>query len=173
MRHRVSGRKLSRHTKHRELMFRNMLVSLLQHERIRTTLAKGKELRILADKIITLAKKNTLHARRLAFARLRNETIVKKLFDEIAPKMKDREGGYTRIYKMGWRQGDGAPLSLVELVSYSPVEEKKKSTVDKAKEVLGKVTSKKKKKKAEEKGKEKKVKKEEKEKEKPSKEKKK
>ncbi|MBM4349068.1 MAG: 50S ribosomal protein L17 [Deltaproteobacteria bacterium] len=175
MRHRVSGRKLSRHTKHRELMFRNMLVSLLQHERIRTTLAKGKELRILADKIITLAKKNTLHARRLAFARLRNETIVKKLFDEIAPKMKDREGGYTRIYKMGWRQGDGAPLSLVELVSYSPVEEKKKSTVEKAKEVLGKVTPKKKEKKAEEKGKEKKVKKEEKEKqkEKPSKEKKK
>jgi len=156
-------------------MFRNMLVSLLQHERIRTTLAKGKELRILADKIITLAKKNTLHARRLAFARLRNETIVKKLFDEIAPKMKDREGGYTRIYKMGWRQGDGAPLSLVELVSYSPVEEKKKSTVEKAKEVLGKVTPKKKEKKAEEKGKEKKVKKEEKEKqkEKPSKEKKK
>jgi large subunit ribosomal protein L17 len=144
MRHRVSGRKLSRHTKHRELMFRNMLVSLLQHERIRTTLAKGKELRILADKIITLAKKNTLHARRLAFARLRNETIVKKLFDEIAPKMKDREGGYTRIYKMGWRQGDGAPLSLVELVSYAPPEEKKKSTVEKAKEVLGKVRPKKK-----------------------------
>lgn len=174
MRHRVAGRKLSRHTKHRELMFRNMLVSLLQHERIRTTLAKGKELRIWADKIITLAKKNTLHARRLAFARLRNETIVKKLFDEIAPKMKGREGGYTRIYKMGWRQGDGAPLSLVELVSYSPVEEKKKSTVEKAKEVLGKVRPKKKEK-GEEKVKEKKVKKEEKEKprEKPSKEKKK
>jgi large subunit ribosomal protein L17 len=174
MRHRVAGRKLSRHTKHRELMFRNMLVSLLQHERIRTTLAKGKELRIWADKIITLAKKDTLHARRQAFARLRNETIVKKLFDEIAPKMKGREGGYTRIYKMGWRQGDGAPLSLVELVSYSPVEEKKKSTVEKAKEVLQKVRPKKKEK-GEEKVKEKKVKKEEKEKprEKPSKEKKK
>jgi large subunit ribosomal protein L17 len=153
-------------------MFRNMLVSLLQHERIRTTLAKGKELRIWADKIITLAKKDTLHARRQAFARLRNETIVKKLFDEIAPKMKGREGGYTRIYKMGWRQGDGAPLSLVELVSYSPVEEKKKSTVEKAKEVLRKVRPKKKEK-GEEKVKEKKVKKEEKEKprEKPSKEK--
>lgn len=138
-------------------MFRNMLVSLLQRERIRTTLAKGKELRILADKIITLAKKDTLHARRLAFARLRNETIVKKLFDEIAPKMKERAGGYTRIYKMGWRQGDGAPLSLVELVSYAPTEEKKKSTVDKAKEVLGKVTPKRKAKKEEkEKGKEKK-----------------
>ena len=172
MRHRVAGRKLSRHTKHRELMFRNMLVSLLQHERIRTTLAKGKELRTWADKIITLAKKGTLHARRQAFARLRNETIVKKLFEEIAPKMKEREGGYTRIYKMGWRQGDGAPLSLVELVSYSPVEEKKKSTVEKAKEVLGKVRPKKKEK-GEEKVKEKKVKKEEKEKprEKPSKEK--
>ena len=172
MRHRVAGRKLSRHTKHRELMFRNMLVSLLHHERIRTTLAKGKELRTWADKIITLAKKDTLHARRQAFARLRNETIVKKLFDEIAPKMKGREGGYTRIYKMGWRQGDGAPLSLVELVSYSPVEEKKKSTVEKAKEVLGKVRPKKKEK-GEEKVKEKKVKKEEKEKprEKPSKEK--
>jgi large subunit ribosomal protein L17 len=155
-------------------MFRNMLVSLIQHERIRTTLAKGKELRIWADKIITLAKKDTLHARRQAFARLRNETIVKKLFDEIAPKMKGREGGYTRIYKMGWRQGDGAPLSLVELVSYSSVEEKKKSTVEKAKEVLGKVRPKKKEK-GEEKVKEKKVKKEEKEKprEKPSKEKKK
>ena len=174
MRHRVAGRKLSRHTKHRELMFRNMLVSLLQHERIRTTLAKGKELRIWADKIITLAKKDTLHARRQAFARLRNETIVKKLFDEIAPKMKGREGGYTRIYKIGWRQGDGAPLSLVELVSYSSVEEKKKSTVEKAKEVLRKVRPKKKEK-GEEKVKEKKAKKEEKEKprEKPSKEKKK
>lgn len=147
MRHRVAGRKLSRHTKHRELMFRNMLVSLLQHERIRTTLAKGKELRIWADKIITLAKKGTLHAQRQAFARLRNETVVKKLFDEIAPKMKEREGGYTRIYKMGWRQGDAAPLSLVELVTYSPVEEKKKSAVEKAKEVLGKVTPKKKEKK--------------------------
>lgn len=124
-----------------------MLVSLFQHERIRTTLAKGKELRSLADKIISLAKKNTLHARRLAFARLRNETIVKKLFDEIAPKMKDREGGYTRIYKMGWRQGDGAPLSLVELVTYAPEKEKKKSTVEKAKEVLGKVAPKKKEKK--------------------------
>lgn len=155
MRHRVAGRKLSRHTKHRELMFRNMLVSLFQHERIRTTLAKGKELRGLADKIITLAKKNTLHARRLAFARLRNETIVKKLFDEIAPRMKDREGGYTRIYKMGWRQGDGAPLSLVELVTYAPEKEKKKSTVEKAKEVLGKVAPKKKEKKEKKEGQEK------------------
>lgn len=143
MRHRVKGRKLSRHTKHRELMFRNMLVSLIKHERIRTTLAKGKELRSWADKIIGLGKKGTLHARRQAFALLRNESIVKKLFDQIAPQMKDREGGYTRIYRLGWRQGDGAPLSMVELVTYSPAKEKK-STIEKAKEVIEKVKPKKK-----------------------------
>jgi len=171
MRHRVAGRKLSRHTQHRELMFRNMLVSLLQHERIRTTLAKGKELRSWADRIITLGKQGTLHARRRAFALLRDEGIVKKLFDQIAPKLKDREGGYTRVYKLGWRQGDAAPLSLVELVTYAAPEEKKKSTIKKAKEALEKVTNKKKgkeekKEKEKEKGKgkkEKKVKKEEKE----------
>lgn len=166
MRHRVAGRKLSRHTQHRELMFRNMLVSLLQHERIKTTLAKGKELRSWADKIISLGKQGTLHARRQAFALLRDKGIVKKLFDEIAPKFKDREGGYTRVYRLGWRQGDGAPLSLVELVTYAAPVEKKKSTIKKAKEVLKKVTPKRKEKK--EKGKEKekkenKVKKEEKE----------
>ena len=154
MRHRVAGRKLSRHTQHRELVFRNMLVSLLQYERIRTTLAKGKELRNWADRIITLGKKGTLHARRQAFALLRNEGIVKKLFDEIAPKFKDREGGYTRVYKLGWRQGDGAPLSLVELTTFAHPEEKKKSTITKAKEALGKVTSKKKEKKVEKEGKE-------------------
>jgi len=144
MRHRVAGRKFSRHTQHRELMFRNMLVSLLEHERIKTTLAKGKELRSWADKMITLGKKGTLHARRRAFALLRDKTIVKKLFDEIAPKFKDRAGGYTRVYKLGWRQGDAAPLSLVELVTFAHPEEKKKSTITKAKEVLGKVTPKKK-----------------------------
>ena len=144
MRHRVAGRKLSRHTRHRELMFRNMLVSLLQHERIKTTLAKGKELRGWADRIISLGKQGTLHARRRAFALLRDEGIVKRLFDQIAPKFKDREGGYTRIYRLGWRQGDGAPLSLVELVTFAHPEEKKKSTITKAKEVLEKVTPKKK-----------------------------
>lgn len=170
MRHRVAGRKLSRHTQHRELMFRNMLVSLLQHERIKTTLAKGKELRSWVDKVITLGKQGTLHAKRKAFALLRNHEIVRRLFDEIAPKLKDREGGYTRVYKMGWRQGDGAPLSLIELITFAPVEEKKKSPVRKAKEVLGKVTPKRKgkeekeekekgKEKEKEKGKEKKEKK--------------
>lgn len=144
MRHRVAGRKLSRPTQHRRLMFRNMLVSLLQHERIKTTLSKGKELRSWADKIITLGKKNTLHARRLAFATLRDEGVVKKLFDIIAPQLKDREGGYTKIYKMGWRQGDGAPLVLVELVTFISPEQKKESTVEKAKKVLEKVKPKKK-----------------------------
>ena len=144
MRHRVAGRKLSRHTRHRELMFRNMVVSLLQHERIKTTLAKGKELRGWADRIISLGKQGTLHARRQAFALLRDEGIVKRLFDEIAPKFKDREGGYTRIYRLGWRVGDGAPLSLVELATYVAPEEKKKSAMKKAKEVIEKVAPKKK-----------------------------
>ncbi len=145
MRHRVAGRKLSRTTKHRELMFRNMVVSLFEHQRIKTTLAKAKELRKWAEKIITLGKKNSLHTRRLAFALLRDEGIVKKLFDEIAPQYKEREGGYTRIYKTGWRQGDSAPMSLIELVTASAApEKKKKSAVTKAKEALGKVTSKKK-----------------------------
>ncbi len=121
-----------------------MLVSLLEHERIKTTLAKGKELRSWADRIITLGKRGTLHDRRRAFALLRDKGIVKKLFDEIAPKFKDRAGGYTRVYKLGWRQGDAAPLSLVELVTFAHPEEKKKSTITKAKEVLGKVTPKKK-----------------------------
>jgi large subunit ribosomal protein L17 len=141
-----------------------MLVSLLQHERIRTTLAKGKELRSWVDRMITLGKKGTLHARRQAFALLRNHEMVKKLFDEIAPKLKGREGGYTRVYKMGWRQGDGAPLSLVELTTFSHPEEKKKSPVTKAKEVLGKVASKKKGKEEIEEKKEKKEKKQKKEK---------
>jgi len=159
MRHRVAGRKLSRHTQHRELMFRNMLVSLLQHERIKTTLAKGKELRGWADRIISLGKQGTLHARRRAFDLLRDKGTVKRLFDEIAPKFKDRDGGYTRFYRIGWRQGDGAPLSLVELVTFSHPEEKKKSTMTKAREVLEKVTPKKR-----EKGKEKEKEKEKKEK---------
>lgn len=144
-------------------MFRNMLVSLLQHERIITTLAKGKELRSWADKIVTLGKKGNLHARRRAFALLRDRDAVKKLFDEIAPQVKDRQGGYTRIFKMGWRKGDGAPLSLVQLITYAAVEEKKKTTVEKAKEALKKVAPGKKAKKAKEGGekKEKKPKKKE------------
>jgi large subunit ribosomal protein L17 len=144
-----------------------MLVSLLRNERIHTTLAKGKELRRWADKIISLGKKGTLHARRRAFAVLRDREAVKRLFEEIVPQLKDREGGYTYIYKLGWRQGDGAPLSLVELVTFSPKAKEKESPVTKAKKVLEKVTPKrkakveKKEKPKEEKGK--KIKKEEKE----------
>ena len=144
MRHRVAGRKLSRHTQHRELMFRNMVVSLLTHERIKTTLAKAKELRSWADKIISLGKQGDLAAHRRAFDLLRDRDVVKKLFEEIAPRFKDREGGYTRILKMGWRLGDAAPLSLVELTGYAPAKKEKKSTMKKAKEVLKKVTPKRK-----------------------------
>lgn len=147
MRHRVAGRKLSRHSQHRELMFRNMVVSLLEHERVKTTEAKAKELRGWADRVITWGKEGTLHARRKAFALLRDESIVKKLFDEIAPRMKDRPGGYTRIYKLGWRVGDAAPLSLVELVGTVAEKEKKRSRVGRAKEALRRVTSRRKEKK--------------------------
>lgn len=144
MRHRVAGRKLSRHTQHREWMFRNMVVSLLDHERIKTTLPKAKELRSWADKVITMGKKGDLHTRRRAFDLLRDRDIVKKLFEEIAPRFKDREGGYTRVLKTGVRLGDAAPLSLVELTGYAPAKKEKKSTVTKAKEALKKVASKKK-----------------------------
>ena len=148
MRHRVSGRKLSRPTQHRELMFRNMVVSLITHERIKTTLPKAKELRSWADKIVTLGKKGDLAARRRAFDLLRDRDAVKKLFEEIAPRFKERQGGYTRIYKIGWRTGDAAPLSLIELTSYAhPEKEGKKSAVTKAKEVLKKVAPKRKEKK--------------------------
>ena len=145
MRHRVAGRKLSRTTRHRELMFRNMVVSLINHERIKTTLTKAKELRSWADKIITLGKKGDLAARRRAFDFLRDRDAVKKLFDEIAPLFKDRQGGYTRMYRIGWRLGDAAPLSLIELTTYAlPEKEKKKSAMKKAKEVLKRVTPKRK-----------------------------
>jgi len=118
---------------------------LLTHERIKTTLPKAKELRSWADKIVTLGKKGDLAARRRAFDLLRDRDVVKKLFEEIAPRFKDRQGGYTRIYKTGRRPGDAAPLSLIELTSYAPPEkEKKKSIVKKAKEALKKVAPKKK-----------------------------
>jgi large subunit ribosomal protein L17 len=133
---------LSRHSQHRKLMFRNLLVSLVDHERIRTTMAKAKELRSLADKLVTLGKKGSLHARRQAFGVLRNESTVKKLFTEIAPRFKERTGGYTRIFKLGWRPGDNAPLSLIEWVTAVAEETKKKSTVTKAKEAIKKMAPK-------------------------------
>ena len=116
MRHRQSGRKLNRNSSHRKAMFSNMAVSLLRHEVIKTTLPKAKELRRVAEPLITLAKTDSVHKRRLAFARLRDRDMVTKLFNELGPRYKDRPGGYLRILKMGYRSGDKAPMALVELV---------------------------------------------------------
>lgn len=116
MRHRNSGRHLSRDSAHRKAMFKNMSVSLLQHEAIRTTLPKAKELRREAEPLITLAKSDTVHKRRLAFARLGDRATVTKLFNELGPRYKERPGGYTRILKCGYRPGDNAPMAIIELV---------------------------------------------------------
>lgn len=116
MRHRQSNRKLNRTTSHRLAMLRNMTNSLLRHEVIKTTLPKAKELRRVAEPMITLGKKPSLANRRLAFNRLRDRDIVVKLFDELGPRYQSRNGGYLRILKFGFRQGDNAPMALVELV---------------------------------------------------------
>ena len=116
MRHRVAGVKLSRSPAHRRAHFRNLVTALLEHEAIRTTDAKAKELRRWADRTITLGKQGTLHARRRAAAIIRRRSVLKKLFDEIAPRFDGRSGGYTRVVKLGIRPGDAAALSLVELV---------------------------------------------------------
>jgi large subunit ribosomal protein L17 len=116
MRHRKSGRKLNRTSAHRDAMFRNMSASLFRHELIRTTLPKAKELRRVAEPLITLAKEDSIHHRRLAFARLRDKEAVGKLFTELGPRYSARPGGYIRILKAGFRQGDAAPMALVELV---------------------------------------------------------
>ena len=116
MRHGNSGRALSRTSSHRKAMLQNMAVSLLKHDIIKTTLPKAKELRRVVEPIITLAKTDSLHGRRLAYNRLRDKEIVKKLFDEIGPFFKARPGGYLRILKCGFRKGDNAPMAIVELV---------------------------------------------------------
>ncbi|MEX0374142.1 50S ribosomal protein L17 [Spiribacter pallidus] len=116
MRHRKSGRKLNRNSAHRQAMFRNMSASLIEHEAIRTTLPKAKELRRVAEPLITLGRKDTVANRRLAFARLRNKEAVSKLFDELGPRYQERPGGYLRILKAGFRAGDNAPMAFVELV---------------------------------------------------------
>lgn len=118
MRHRKSGRKLGRTTSHREAMFRNMVTSLFEHERIVTTTPKAKEARRLADKMITLAKKGDLHARRQALSFIRSKDVVAKLFDVIQLQFVDRNGGYTRIIQTGVRQGDAASMAILELVGY-------------------------------------------------------
>jgi len=116
MRHHKSGRKLNRTSSHRSAMFRNMAVSLLRHEQIRTTLPKAKELRRVAEPLITMGKTPSLANRRLAFARLRDREIVGKLFDDIGVRFKDRPGGYLRVLKTGFRTGDAAPMAIVQLV---------------------------------------------------------
>lgn len=115
MRHRKSGRKLNRTSSHRSGMFRNMVTSLLEHERIVTTVPKAKEIRRWADSMITLGKRGDLHARRQALAVVRRKDVVRKLFTELGPRYQTRQGGYTRIVKMGYRKGDGAPMCLIEL----------------------------------------------------------
>jgi large subunit ribosomal protein L17 len=122
MRHQKSGRKLNRTSSHREAMFRNMAASLVKHELIRTTLPKAKELRRVAEPLITLAKTDSVANRRLAFSRLRDKQAVGKLFVELGPRYRERPGGYLRILKCGFRPGDNAPLAFVELVDRPRVE---------------------------------------------------
>ncbi len=123
MRHRQSGRQLNRNSSHRKAMFKNMSSSLFKHELIRTTLAKAKELRRKAEPLITLAKKDSVANRRLAFARLGDRDIVTKLFNELGPRYVERPGGYLRILKCGYRAGDKAPMAHVELVDRPVVED--------------------------------------------------
>jgi len=125
MRHRKAGIKLSRTASHRSAMFRNMVTSLFKHEQIRTTEAKAKELRRWADQLVTLAKRGDLHARRRAMAIIREKEVVHKLFAEAPKRYADVNGGYTRVVKIGFRPGDAAPLSLVQLVSPEPKKKKK------------------------------------------------
>ena len=120
MRHRTSGRKLNRTSSHRKAMFANMTVSLLKHEQIVTTLPKAKELRRVVDRVITLGKRGTLHTRRQAAAVLRDDELVRKLFGPLAERYRDRNGGYTRVLKAGFRYGDNAPMAVIELVDRDP-----------------------------------------------------
>lgn len=123
MKHRIKGRKLSRNSAHRKALFRNLSIALLTNEVIKTTLPKAKELRPIVEKVITLAKKDTLANRRLAISILGNQEIADKLFKEIGPRVSKRNGGYTRIMKFGFRVGDKAPMALMELVDRVVVEQ--------------------------------------------------
>ena len=120
MRHGMSGRKLNRTSSHRKAMFANMAAALIKHEQIKTTLPKAKELRPIAEKLVTLGKKGGLHNRRRAFAMLRDDAMVTKLFDALADRYKDRSGGYTRVLKAGFRYGDAAPMAFIEFVDRDP-----------------------------------------------------
>jgi large subunit ribosomal protein L17 len=120
MRHRRAGRKLNRTASHRRALFSNMAAALIKHEQVVTTLPKAKELRRVVDRLVTLAKRGNLHSRRLAVARVRDEAMVKKLFDILGPRYKERSGGYTRVLKAGYRHGDSAPMAVIELVDRDP-----------------------------------------------------
>jgi len=133
MRHRKAGRQLGRNSSHRRALFRSLVTSLIEHERIETTEAKAKEIRSIADQMISLGKEKTLHARRRAVAFLQSRLVAKKLFDEVAPRFESRNGGYTRLIKTRSRVGDGAPMVLVELVEMKE-KEKKQDQKAKAKE---------------------------------------
>lgn len=120
MRHRRAGRRLNRTPSHRRALFANMAAALIKHEQIVTTLPKAKEMRRVADRLISLAKRGDLHARRVAASRLRDEDMVRKLFDILGPRYKERSGGYTRVLKAGFRHGDSAPMAVLELVDRDP-----------------------------------------------------
>jgi len=133
MRHLKAGRKLGRNTSHRIATLRNMVTSLIEHEKIQTTDAKAKELRRLADKMITLGKRGDLHARRQAMRVIRQKSVAKKLFDDVALRFKDTNGGYTRIIKVKRRHGDNAPVSVIEFSVLEEAEKKKEKKEKKSK----------------------------------------
>jgi large subunit ribosomal protein L17 len=132
MRHRNHGRKFNRSTAHREALFTNMAISLIEHGRIKTTDEKAKELRRYVERMVTLGKKQSLAARRQAFSKLRSEAAVAKLFGELAERFKDRHGGYTRIMKVGFRHGDAASLSFIEFIGHEPAKAEEETTTEQA-----------------------------------------
>ena len=136
MRHRVAAKKFGRTTAHRMMMFRNMVTSLLDKERIRTTLDRAKAVRPLAEKMITLGKRESLHARRQALAFVKDPAVVSKLFDTIAPRFSQRPGGYTRIIRLGHRDGDGAQMAIIELIGseFTPAKKESKKAKKSSKE---------------------------------------
>lgn len=133
MRHRKSGRKLGMKSAHRKAMFANMVSSLIMHDRIETTLPKAKELRCVADKLVTLSKEGTLHARRRALALIRDKAAVEKAFSTLPERFSTRQGGYTRIYRLGFRHGDAAPMALIEYLKETALEAPATPTKEKAK----------------------------------------
>ena len=141
MKHKIKGKKLNRTSSHRKALFKNMAQAIIKHEQIITTLPKAKTMKPIVDKLITLGKKGSLHARRKAFSQLRDDNIVSKLFGDLASRYADRKGGYSRVLKAGFRTGDDAPMAVIELVDRNPEAKKvdkpkKTDTKNKKKETL-------------------------------------